>query len=224
MAWRYEPAIFKGKDEEQFRRACEKVLAAAGGGITWDRPWDGKHLTLYTAHNRDVHTASSQDAGMFYRAVASALDVPWMQLRLQEHDHWDFSLMRGDEDLDDFSTCPEAWQSEDDPKAEREKHSAEWRGKPKVVAEVFGVPVERIERYMVNWQLGPDPDDPEETDYRLKGKAYPTDKHGYGEPLQMDDFAAALGAYTIDDEHSRSHWIELPPPQAFLKLEKQKKG
>jgi hypothetical protein len=70
-------------------------------------------------------------------------------------------------------------------------HLRRWRGDAQKLAALWQLPVERIDRYIVQWGLYAIDEDT--FDYRLKGKAYPTDRFNYGNPDQMDDFLKALG-------------------------------
>ena len=55
--------------------------------------------------------------------------------------------------VDTFSTLPQYWDYPEEPD---EKHLREWAGKPKLLAELWQVPLERIERYFVNWGMEAD--------------------------------------------------------------------
>jgi hypothetical protein len=46
-----------------------------------------------------------------------------------------------------------------------------------------------------------DPDDSGVFNTVMKGKAYPSDQHPYGECRQMFDFLAALGGAIPEEEH-----------------------
>jgi hypothetical protein len=59
-------------------------------------------------------------------------------------------------------------------------------------SKLYGVLLNRIERYIRHWGRVPDPDDPDIIHHKLTGKAYPTDEYEYGQCRQMFDFYKAL--------------------------------
>ena len=133
-----------------------------------------------------------------FEVVSEALDAPLMELSIQEEALWDYVLYRGAECVDKFSTLPQYW---DYPHEPGEKLLREWAGQPKLLAELWHLPLERIERYFVNWGMKADPDDSGVFNTLLEGKAYPSDQHPYGECRQMFDFLATLGGAIPEEGH-----------------------
>ena len=62
-----------------------------------------------------------------------------MEARMQEGSHWDYSLQRGMQHLDCFSTFPQYWSEDQDP-----IQILANRGNPEMVYLVFGVPIESL--------------------------------------------------------------------------------
>ncbi len=115
------------------------------------------------------------------QALMQKYGCPLMELRQQDGDHWDFELWRAGELIASFSTRVAAFDYEG-------VHSRPWKsGNSEAVAEMWGIPSERIHRYFVDWDalshgsLG-------------KEKAYESDTFCYGECDQIYDFMRAIGA------------------------------
>jgi len=146
--------------------------------------------------------------------IGKALNCAWIELRIQEGNHWEYDLFLGDINIDRFSADPDYFDPERDDKEEL-------KGKPKLVAKSFNIDIGRIEKYIqwwgpiiepineeiihqVNTELGNikivsrSLDDILKTPKRrLSGKAYEYDEFEYGDCWQMADFMKALG-YTRD--------------------------
>jgi hypothetical protein len=112
--------------------------------------------------------------------VSTDCDCPMLWLMFQEDSFWEYGLSNGGHSVDLFSTLPNAWD---------EPHGPEWKRNPRLLAELWGIPKERIEKYLTQWkkQWCKWP-------YDTSPKAYPTDKFTYGNIGQAYDFVAALGA------------------------------
>lgn len=206
MGLRLTLRVFKGPDKEEFRRVFATEAERHGGGVSWDRKHAEREVDLRTTHQADVHTVfmpylrGSAD-GMLCHLVGAALYAPWIEARIQEGTLWDYSLFNGAKHVDQFSTLPEYWGDED-------MNLDEYRGNATLLAELWSVPLERVDRYLRNW--GMQPLEEGIFDTVLKGKAYDSDRSEYGEIHQMFDFLAALGA--IDPmAHGTLHGIVVPP-------------
>lgn len=205
--------LFKGCSEEQLHEAIELRLRHFRASAKWNSDDDSNGLFLGIISKNDVHTVRfSYGGGVygFFHGIGAHLNCPWMEARIQDGSHWDFSLMKGGVSLDPFSTFPQYY---DRSRESRRK----FQGNPKQLAETWGVPLKRIERYMVNWgdaglriTKAPFPflktlvvdsmsgavnilSGRFEQQFRRKGKAYTTDKSEYGDCYQLDDFIRALG-------------------------------
>lgn len=96
--------------------------------------------------------------------VGRELDAAWITLFVQEGAIWEYALYRGDRCLDRFIVAPEYWD-------DSARFIAQRGGNPGVLSEAWGVPIERLQRYLVNWQMRDIDDDTFE--FGLTGKAYP---------------------------------------------------
>ncbi|MDB5322083.1 MAG: hypothetical protein JWN40_3714 [Phycisphaerales bacterium] len=192
MSFSYTCRLFRSANAPDFRRALEDVARSFGGQIEWRRIGEG-HECLRLGSTPTVQTLYLPDGVCEWRLfeqLSEKVNAPVMELRIQQDVLWDYSLNIGSECVDTFSTLPQYWNY---PEELDERESERWAGKPKLLAELWQVPLGRIERYFVNWGMEPDPDDSDVFNTVLKGKAYPGDQHPYGECLQMFDFLAALG-------------------------------
>lgn len=193
--------LFRTGDVGAYRLAFEEAARSLGGRIEWGRPGSGEEF-LRTGTTPTVQTLELPQYGggawNLLGPAAAALDVPWMQLDIVEEALWQYSLMRGAETVDEFSTLPQYW---DHPKEPDASHVAELAGRPRLLAELWQVPLERIDRYFVNWGMQTDPDDSGVFNCVMEGKAYATDQHPYGECRQMFDFLTALGGALPAEDH-----------------------
>jgi hypothetical protein len=200
MSLRYTCHLFRTSDAPAFRCAIEDAARSLGGHIEWGEVGDGDEC-LRLGSMPTVQTLYLPYGACDWRlfeTISVTLDIPFMELRIQEESLWDYSLHRGAECLDTFSTLPQYWDYPDEPDA---KYMQQWAGRPRLLAELWHVPLERIERYFVNWGMQADPDDSGVFNYLLGGKAYPSDQHPYGECRQMFDFLAALGGAIPEEDH-----------------------
>jgi hypothetical protein len=190
MGERLTIRIFKGVTTQEFRAAAEEVATKYGGAVNWNSKPQHPDRDFRTSHNEKVHAAylpylSGADY-LFCQKIAAALSVPWIDLRIQEGSLWDYSLYRGAQHLDNFSTLPEYWGYD-------EQWIATQRGNPQLLADTWGIQVERIEKYLLPWGFEVDEDEGVFSTLR-RGKAYPADKNEYGDIWQMFDFLRAVGA------------------------------
>ena len=148
--------------------------------------------------------------------------LPWIELRIQEGAIWDYALYQGDQCVDLFSVCPQYWS--DPPQLtvfsygsslkrmvfeafgsrrydDMDERLAEWKGKPAVLAELWGLPKARIERYLVNWGIATDPKE-HTFQFTLSGRAYPDDQFEYGNYEQFFDMLRVLGGKEPLDLHT----------------------
>ena len=210
MGERYVICGFHDVDHDELLAAFEVATERVGGRFhqNMEPPPPGWSPALSRAQGRNVAIVMQDFDGGYYlmsKAVAQSLGCVWIQVRVQEGTLWDYSLYRGGELIDNYSSYPEYWDIEPDPEWLQQQ-----RGSPRVLSEAWGVPQPRIERYLIQWKMGPLPGhDPDDSYCLDKSKAYPEDQHPYGEWLQMYDFMRALG---IPDPHRecRQHAIWLP--------------
>lgn len=212
MGLRYTLRLYKGTDSTTFREILAQAAKSLGGSIRWGIEGSGDR-DLRLAHNGQVHSISlpyqNGNDFIFCQKVGCLLGLPWLELRIQEGSLWDYCLYRGGDLLDTFSVCPQYWEY---PETEAET-MAEWQGKPEVLADTWGLPVKRIEKYLVNW--GYRSKEGENTfEFKRKGKAYPTDKYPYGDYEQFFDVLKVLGG----QEPIERHRIRLPNQLPAIEL------
>jgi hypothetical protein len=108
----------------------------------------------------------------------------WMDVRYQDDDWWDLTIFEGVEQRVSYSVNP--WAHGQEYNQEHVDH------RMAKVCELWPDRADRIKRYLLPWRepvmkLG-------KTDFvARKGKAYPTDRHTYGDAGQIHDFVAAFG-------------------------------
>jgi hypothetical protein len=200
MSLRYTCRLFRTSDAAAFRRAIEDTARSVGGHIEWGQIGRGDECLRLgsTPTVQTLYMPYGACDWRLFQTISSTLNVPLMELRIQEEALWDYALYRGADCIDTFSTLPQYWDDSDEP---NQKEMQQWAGKPRLLADLWEVPFERIERYLVNWGMQADPDDSGVFHTLMDGKAYPIDQHPYGEPRQMFDFLAALGGTIPDEEH-----------------------
>lgn len=228
MSNRLTLTIFKGCTESDLRDVIATRAQELGARALWDSD-DPAGLMLGIRSISDVHTVYfGYNRGIcgFFKEVGKALQCPWMEARIQEGALWDYSLMRGDEDIHDFSTLPEYFNTD-------EERRNLYAPRPDELAAVWGVPRERIERYVAWWgqeitgteklppgftivHLNPQAHKTEILDevqtYRTKltGKAYPDDQFDYGDCWQLLDFIRALGGDMPPTHRPGEVWEDRP--------------
>ncbi len=139
--------LFKYFDQGAFKGLLESIVEVKGGQIFWGSD-DQMLEPLAFASTATVQAVYMKDPCYhIFLALGLRLSVPWINLFFQEDSFWEFCLRIGDKECDKFSVAPQEW--DEDP-AEIEA----WNGHPEVLASVWDVPVDRIARYMVNWQPG----------------------------------------------------------------------
>lgn len=119
----------------------------------------------------------------FFRQLAMELGGVWLEARIQEGSHWDYTLYYPGRPLDEFSTLPQYWDDD-------ELLALSKQGRPELLAKAWNVPRDTIDRYIRQWGMRQIDEDTYET--ILKGKAYPTDRFEYGQYDQLFDFLEKL--------------------------------
>jgi hypothetical protein len=198
--------VYRSDSTEAFREAVVQAAATLHGSLTWAQSGRGP-ADLRLSSKGCTHTLYIPYQALsfpFCQEIGCILDAPWIEIRIQEGSLWDYTLYRGAECVDRFSVAPEYWL---EPKAITEDYLREQRGNPQKLSTLWDIPVERIERYLVSW--GFYVVDEDTFAFRLKGKAYETDRFEYGNPDQMDDFLKALGG----EFPMENHTLTLPTTQ-----------
>lgn len=201
MGMSYTARLFKPRNEPNIKRVV--IAAATKIGAYAASSHDKTDTNLLRIGERSgTYTAELpyQDGdGIFFRELALGLGGVWIEARIQEGSHWDYTLSYGLRTLDQFSTLPEYWES--DPLV----HLA-LAGRPQLLARAWDIPVGDIDQYHRQWGMRVLDDDSYET--TLKGKAYPTDRFDYGQYDQIFDFLEKL-SYSTSVKWCFS--LKLPP-------------
>lgn len=186
MGERHQYILIRGFDEHSGRELLENCVASANSQLI-----EGKSPDYYRKPWLGFGTGKGCVAILLerwhvaYNEIGRLTNQPWIQLRAQEGSHWDYTLLCGAQILDQFSTEPNYWES-DDPYDSKYSHL---KGNASVLANAWELPEERVDKYLVNWEWFPDEPGP-----RIpKVKAYASDVSAYCDVLQVDDVARALG-------------------------------
>lgn len=205
MSDRLTVSVISGVEPEQFLQTLHETIAALS--LNQSQGTDRTDISCLHSHSATSFLTQPFD----YCARVSwllGLRLGCLRLvgRIQEGSLWDFSYYRGDTHLGTFSTWPEAFEL----KAPSKRQT---RAFAKRFAEEWGVPLERVERYLLPWGMKRISEgNPEKWWLRdgrvvamnledaplsvptLKGNAYPTDKYEYGDIWQLLDFLTAIGS------------------------------
>jgi hypothetical protein len=216
MSDRLTIRVYKGAATEAFLAAVERVAIEHDGAISWGAQPPYRDRDFRTSHHNDVHAVYlpylSGDDYLFCEAIGASLSVPWLELRVQEGSHWDYSLYRGGEYLENFSTLPEYW-GDDDP-----SWIASQRGNPQLLADVWRIELSKVENYSKQWGYVVD-EEQSCYDTILRGKAYPDDEYEYGDCWQVYDFLRTLGGLDPCDTETTGlqHSLKCPNADAYSK-------
>jgi len=181
-------AVYRTQREmEHVLQLIMKIITREGGQIV-SSPEDALRVSVAQG-SCAISVSVNREWAQFYSSLGKLLDCPWLFMMLQESSFWEYLLYRNDNVLDQFSTCPEQWGR---PDQENEK----WEGSASFLAREWGIDETQVERYLVNWDLGPvwvDILQSEQMGYRRRGKAYESDRWPYGCVDQAFDFVRTLG-------------------------------
>ena len=211
--------LFKNNDPLRIHEVFEDAVKVfLKGSVDWNYPKGvrPKLRNMYTTGwvtTKDGVSSITVDApcASVMTAVARTLGSPELIVFFQEKSFWELSLYMDQAPVINFSTAAAEWGEVD---------SSAYFGTSQDLAEIWKVPVERIERYMVDW--GPTERWIEEYKvmslaFLMEGqKAYPEDEFEYGQLYQGFDFIRALGGHLPSNDHPKDYkefLIHLPPPQ-----------
>jgi hypothetical protein len=189
MALRHTIYAYKTSDINQFKTAVINAAKKVGAVAELCKPKSYQNeLKIVKGFNSISIMYPYGTIYDFLQRLSAELDaIPWISVRIQEGSHWDYSLHRGFVILDDFSTYPQYWTSDDDP-IENLRRS----GWPEMLELAWDTPKEKFCEYLRHWYWDYDED---EENFRnsLAGKAYPNDEFEYGRYEQFWDFLRSLG-------------------------------
>ncbi|WP_269540675.1 hypothetical protein [Cerasicoccus fimbriatus] len=168
----------------------DAIKSASKATGVFVHPYDGpgKSLMLSVSEKGSVYSMDQPYADgdeHFFEALAVELEAAYLKAEVIENNHWAFSLLRGGILLDRFDSCPEYFSA-----ARDEAMVRSFEGRPEVLAEVWGIGVNEIERYFRCWGRF---SDLEGFKITLTGRAYESDQCEYGDYFQIYDFLSKLG-------------------------------
>jgi hypothetical protein len=198
--------LFKGLTPDEFKQSLEQAAQKLGGQIIWNQPSSEGDLRLSYlngVHNLYIPYLSGRES-IFCRTVAELTGLPMIELSIQEGALWEYGACKGGEFVDAFNPYPEYWEDPGELTEEQwQKFTAKIKGNPQALADLWSIPVERIEKYIKPWVIGREVDEDEDVYFpKLSGKAYPTDKYEYGSYEQFHDVLAALGGEWPKNSHT----------------------
>ena len=214
MGLRHTVQAYRCTDISEFKRAVRETAKKHGGTFSTKKPKDYQNSLRVGVGPNAIAIVYPRPIYGFIRDLSFALQgAPYMEARIQEGSHWDYSLSRGMQHLDQFSTFPQYWEGEED-----EIESLYNQGWPEMVSLVFGVPIERFDRYLRHWYSDWD-EQADDYKTKLEGKAYPEDRSPYRDYEQMWDFLRSLGIHDpCANAPETFEWsLELPEPSSCNK-------
>lgn len=134
----------------------------------------------------------ADDAWRLAAEISRLADKPHLELRIQESDHWDFTLYHHGRVIADFSTRVAYFDA--DPLTPRP-----WKqGDEKAFADCWGIAPECVRPYLIDWGATP-----------KLGLACESDRYPSGAWEQIFDFMRAIGVDNPVD-HPASFEFEVP--------------
>lgn len=178
---------FRTGDASQFRRALSESIAAGNGAVSWKTKPKAGQIDVRTLEKSRVCMLCLPYLSGAEHCVAwltgSRLDIPWLEIRIQEGDHWDYSLFSGREHLRFFSTRASYW-------GERPHGVVVARRAAARLASEWGMDTNALIRYHRAWDSPPWR---RVRIFRRRGYAYEGDAWPYGDIWQVSDFVNTIG-------------------------------
>lgn len=116
MGSRMRVSVLRGVPRDDFPEAAieaaRKRLETRPSGSKWSDYIYEPTPTRYVASLSDGILTMADDAWALAEGLSRRYARPWMELRSQEGDHWDFTLYRAGEVVADFSTRVAAFEYE----------------------------------------------------------------------------------------------------------------
>jgi len=142
-------SIVKPLAKAEYAQAIKDAVAHLPGPSPPDNPRSKYGYTLSTEELVGVHSGEtlvvSRRAWRLAQEIAVARDILFMDLRMQEGDHWDFTLCRGTSVIADFST--RVGYFEENPDA-----VGSWKfGDLQAFASAWGIDPQRVAPYLIDW-------------------------------------------------------------------------
>mgnify|MGYP007073184576 CR=1 FL=1 len=180
MSTRVRYSIVKGVPADDVRALIDDAITQFPGPRPRSSRWSDFQPAVQPSEKIALMCGETlvlaDDAWKLARAIANRLETPYLELRVQEGDHWDFTLMHADEIIADFSTRVSYFN--DDESAPRP-----WkRGSGEAFCSRWGVSLERVDPCLVDWDALEEP-----------RKTGPADAYATGGWEQIIDFMRVLG-------------------------------
>jgi len=196
MSVRTRYSVIKGVNQEIAKKAIADATKLFPGDSPGQSKWsDWTHVVRpksFDAFVSDDVLIITDDAWPVAKEIAQIVDAPHLELRVQESDHWDFTLYHHGAAIADFSTRVAYF--DDDPASPQP-----WKmGSVGAFANAWEIPEDRILPYLVDWNSLPS------SRICREGDKYPT--HDW---RQMFDFMTALGV-SRPDNHPNSFAFSVP--------------
>lgn len=190
MSVRTRYSIIKGVNRGIAKKAIADATKLFPGDSPRNSKWSDwtyvvrpKAFEAFVAADLLVMT---DDAWPVAKEIARMVDAPHLELRVQESDHWDFTLYHHGTLVADFSTRVAYF--DDDPTSPQP-----WKmGSAEAFANAWGIPRDKILPYLIDWNTLPT------SRICREGDKYPTDDW-----RQVFDFMSALGIDQPDNHPDR---------------------
>jgi len=196
MATRTRYSIIKGIPRDRAKLVINQAVQAMPGPVPRHSKWSDATYVVkpkqFSALLCGDALVLADDAWPLAHQLASELNAPHLELRVQESDHWDFTLYRGKQLVADFST--RVGYFEDDPSKPRP-----WKqGDATSVSATWGVPLDHLAPYLIDWDSQTVPQ-----------LARPCDRFRTSDWRQGFDFMLAIGVENPYD-HPDQFSLDVP--------------
>ncbi|MEV6243064.1 hypothetical protein [Lentzea sp. NPDC051838] len=135
--------------------------------------------------------------------MSRELGVLTSTARIYDGDYWTHSLLRDGETLDRFASIPDYFAEDED---EAAALATKYAGKPEVIADATGCPVEQVAPYLVHIE-----EDEEGDDEPDRVKAFPDDEFELDSAWVFVDFWRRFGPRYPDDVSASAARLRLAP-------------
>ncbi len=190
-------SVIKGVTAQAVPGLLEAAIAAQPGPVPRASAWSDWSNTTRIVPRAAVHEGDvlviCDRAWPLAKAIAQAAGAPHLELRVQEGDHWDFTLYLHGQVIADFSTRVSAF--DDDPAAPRP-----WKqGSADELVRVWGCTRADVEPYLIDWDA-------------LSGPRWcrQGDRFATGSWKQVLDFMRAM---CVPDPANHARRIEFEAPE-----------
>ena len=196
MSNRTRYSIVKGILPDQVRGVIAETVQAFPGPRPHSSHWSDwqqvVRLKEMTAAIYDGGLVVIDDAWWLADKICRRVDSPYLELRAQEGDHWDFTVYYRGKVIADFSTRVAYFDSD-------VTASRPWKqGDANAFCTCWGVPLEQVEPYLVDWDS-----------CLASGRARRSDEYPIGDCRQIFDFMRAIKV-ADPEEHPERFTFSVP--------------